>query len=208
MERRRIGAADSDREIQELDTTRARVAWYYFVAGLTQQEIAKKLNFARTRVNRIVGQLRADGAVRTEIKLSLIDCVELEDKLQKKYGLVSVRVVPHLDDEQDQQRAIGKAAGEVLDELLTDGVGLGVGWGRTLAAALPSLTPRRFRNAWVATLMGGLTHGLGTTTFELATAFARTLGSECSEQVTNGTAGPQAVECRHHVALQRVGPHE
>jgi DNA-binding transcriptional regulator LsrR (DeoR family) len=179
MERRRSGTTIPDREVQESDTTRARVAWYYFVGGLTQQEIARKLNFARTRVNRIVGQLRADGAVHTEIRLSLIDCVKLEDKLQARYGLVSARVVPHLDDEQDQQRAIGEAAGEVLDLMLSDGVGLGVGWGRTLAAALPSLTQRRFTRAWVATLMGGLTHGLGTTTFELATAFARTLGSEC-----------------------------
>lgn len=179
MERRRSSAATPDREVQESDRTRARVAWYYFVGGLTQQEIAKKLNFARTRVNRIVGQLRAEGTVRTEIKLSLIDCVALEDRLEAKYGLLSARVVPHLDDETEQQRAIGEAAGEVLDSMLADGIGLGVGWGRTLAAAVPRLTARRFNKAWVATLMGGLTHGLGTTTFELATAFARTLGSEC-----------------------------
>jgi DNA-binding transcriptional regulator LsrR (DeoR family) len=63
--------------------------------------------------------------------------------------------------------------------MLIDGIGLGVGWGRTLAAALPRLQPRRFEKAWVATLMGGLTRGLGTTTFELATAFAKALGSEC-----------------------------
>lgn len=172
-------SGESERTFQESDTTRARVAWYYFVGGLTQQEIARKFNMTRMRVNRLVGQLRTDGSVRTEIMLPLIDCVELEDGLQKKYGLSSARVVPHLDDEHEQQRAIGEAAGEVLEPLLVDGIGLGVGWGRTLAAAIPRLTPRRFDKAWVATLMGGLTRGLGTTTYELATAFAKLLGSEC-----------------------------
>jgi DNA-binding transcriptional regulator LsrR (DeoR family) len=179
MERTEDGAGETDREFQESDETRARVAWYYFVGGLTQQEIARKFDITRRRVNRIVGQLRAEGSVRTEIKLALVDCIELEDRLQKFYDLQSVRVVPSLDDEREQQRVIGEAAGEVLDSLLEDGAGLGVGWGRTLAAALPCISPRHYTKSWVATLMGGMTQGLGTTTFELATAFAKALGSEC-----------------------------
>jgi DNA-binding transcriptional regulator LsrR (DeoR family) len=164
---------------QESDVVRARIAWYYFVGGLTQQEIARKFNITRLRVNKLVGQLRAEGLVRTEIRLPLIDCVELEGELQSKYGLVSARVVPHLDDENEQQRAIGEAAGEILDSMLVNGMGLGIGWGRTLAAAIPRLTPRRFERAWVATLMGGLTQGPGTSSYELVTAFAKALGSAC-----------------------------
>ena len=40
------------------DQLRARIAWYYFVAGLTQQEISDRLGIARARVNKIAGQLR------------------------------------------------------------------------------------------------------------------------------------------------------
>lgn len=170
---------DADRDIQETDAMRARVAWYYFIGGLTQQDIAKKFAITRTRVNRIVGQLRSDGSVRTEIKLPLIGCIELENELEKRFGLQSARVVPYLEDEREQQRVIGESAGELLDSLLEDGDGLGVGWGRTLAAALPRVSPRFQARGWVATLMGGMTQGLGTTTFELATAFAKVLGAEC-----------------------------
>ena len=172
-------AGEPARLFQETADTRARIAWYYFVGGLTQQDIARKFNITRLRVNKLVGQLRAEGLVRTEIKLPLIDCVELEDGLQNKYGLASARVVPFLEDEDEQQRAIGEAAGEILDSMLVDGMGLGVGWGRTLAAVIPRLTPRHFEKAWVATLMGGLTQGPGTTSYELATAFAKALGSTC-----------------------------
>jgi DNA-binding transcriptional regulator LsrR (DeoR family) len=58
-------------------------------------------------------------------------------------------------------------------------MGLGVGWGRTLSFALKKIAPRRFSRSWVATLMGGLTRGSGTNTFEVSTGFARALGSEC-----------------------------
>ena len=173
------GPGDNDRDIQETDAMRARVAWYYFVGGLTQQEIARKFEITRTRVNRIVGQLRAEGSVRTEIKLPLVGCIELENKLESRFGLQSARVVPYLEDDHEQQRVLGETAGELLDSLLEDGSRLGVGWGRTLASALPRITPRSQSKGWVATLMGGMTQGLGTTTFELATAFAKVLGSEC-----------------------------
>ncbi|WP_181699047.1 sugar-binding transcriptional regulator [Chthonobacter albigriseus] len=158
---------------------RARVAWYYYVGGLTQQEIADRIGITRLRVNRIVGQVRTDGSVQIDIRLPLARCVALEEKLKDRFGLIDARVVPAIDDTQDLQRVIGEAAGAMLDPLLLDGQGFGVGWGRTLSAAIKRLTPRRFSRAWVATLMGGLTRGSGTNTFEVSTEFARVLGAEC-----------------------------
>lgn len=163
----------------EAEHVRARVAWYYYIGGLTQQEIANRIGITRLRVNRIVGQLRADGSVRVDIRLPLARCVALEEKLKARYRLADARVVPSLDDDAALQVAVGEAAGAVLDTLVADGNGLGVGWGRTLSAALRRMTPRRHPQGWVATLMGGLTRGSGTNTFEVATGFARVLGSEC-----------------------------
>jgi DNA-binding transcriptional regulator LsrR (DeoR family) len=157
----------------------ARVAWYYYVGGMTQQEIANRLGLTRLRVNRIVGQVRSDGLVRIEVKLPLANCVALEERLKARYSLDDVTVVPSVSDPDIQQQMIGEAAGAMLDLLLDDGIGLGVGWGRTLRAAARRLTARRLNGSWVAALMGGLTRGSGTNTFEVATEFARTLGAEC-----------------------------
>jgi DNA-binding transcriptional regulator LsrR (DeoR family) len=63
--------------------------------------------------------------------------------------------------------------------LLTDGKGIGVGWGRTLSAAAKRMTRRSACSNWVATLMGGLTRGSGDNTFEVASEFARNIGGEC-----------------------------
>lgn len=157
----------------------ARVAWYYYIGGMTQQEIADRLGLTRLRVNRMVGQARAEGLVRIDVKMPLASCVALEERLKDELGLEAVTVIPTLPDPDALQQAIGEAAGIMLDPLLKDGNGLGVGWGRTLRAAVRRLTPRRHPASWVAALMGGLTRGSGTNTFEVATEFARSLGADC-----------------------------
>lgn len=168
------GGAESD-----LDQAKARAAWYYFVGGLTQQEIADRLGMTRLRVNRLVGQARSDGSVRIEIRIPIVECIELEQKLATRYGLKDCVVVPSVADNADQQRVIGEAAAVLLGRHLEDGQAIGVGWGRTLRAGLARLTPRRHARSWVVAMMGGLTRGSGTNTFEVSTELARRIGAEC-----------------------------
>ena len=166
---------------QEMEAaqTRARVAWLYFIGGLTQQEIADQLGLTRLRTNKILGQVRSDGSVFIDIRLPMADCIEAEERLKAKFGLAHVSVVPSLPDEAEQQRVIGEAAGGMLDGLLENGMGLGVGWGKTLAAGLKRVTARPMTESWVTSVMGGLTRGSGSSTFEVATGFARAISAEC-----------------------------
>ena len=139
---------ESKQDISETQI-QARVTWYYYVGGLTQQEIADRLGLTRNRVNRIVGQARADGLVRIEVRLPLANCVALEERLKARYELDDVAVVPSTSDPAVQQQVIGEAAGIMLESLLRDEIGLGVGWGRTLRAAGRRLTARRLPGSWV-----------------------------------------------------------
>lgn len=157
----------------------ARACWYYYIGSMTQQEIADRLGLTRLRVNKILGQARQDGLVSIEIKLPLANCVAFEERLKARFALDEVTVVPSLADPDALQQAVGEAAGLMLDGLLEDGVGLGVGWGRTLRAATRTMKQRRFSRSWVTSLMGGMTRGAGTNTFEVATEFARVIGAEC-----------------------------
>ena len=158
---------------------RARIAWYYYVAGLTQQEISDRLGIARARVNKIAGQLRADGSVVVDIRLPLVTCVELEEKLKAIYGLKQVAVVPSVADDEQLRRMIGDAGGIVLDALIGDNQCLSVGWGRTLSASIKRLRSRQLKDSSVVSLMGGLTRGSETNTFEVSTELAKTLGADC-----------------------------
>jgi len=158
---------------------RARIAWYYYVAGLTQQEISDRLGIARARVNKIAGQLRADGSVVVDIRLPLVSCVELEEQLKAIYALKQVAVVPSVADDEQLRRMIGDAGGIMLDALIADGQCLSVGWGRTLSASIKRLRCRQLKDSSVVSLMGGLTRGSETNTFEVSTELAKTLGADC-----------------------------
>src|SRR4051812_46606581 len=107
-----VGLEATDAQVQ------ARVAWYYYVGGMTQQAIANRLGLTRLRVNRIVGQVRSDGLVRIEVKLPLANCVALEERLKAVYLLDDVTVVPSVPDADIQQQMIGEAAGTMLELLL------------------------------------------------------------------------------------------
>jgi len=166
-------------EANNADRLRARIAWYYYVAGLTQQEISERLGIARARVNKIAGQLRADGSVVVDIRLPLASCVELEEKLKDAFGLKAVAVVPSADDDEQQRRMLGDAAGGILDELIADGQCISVGWGRTLTASIRQMRARQLAGASVVSLMGGLMRGSETNAFEVSTELAKTVGAEC-----------------------------
>jgi DNA-binding transcriptional regulator LsrR (DeoR family) len=171
--------ADTGAESPEGEDVRTRAIWFYFVAGLTQQQIADRLGLTRLRVNKIIGQARADGLVRIEVRMPLARCVALEERLRERFGFRHVTVVPSVDDPAEMQRIIGEAAGALIDPMRRNGLGFGLGWGRTLSAAVRSLATRRLDDAWTVTLMGSLTRGSGVNTFEVATGFAGRIGSDC-----------------------------
>jgi DNA-binding transcriptional regulator LsrR (DeoR family) len=159
---------------------RARVAWYYFVGGLTQQEIASRMSMTRLRVNKLIGQVREDGAVHIDVTLPLTDCVELAEALSDRYGLVDAAVVPDLPDHVEQKRVMGEAAGMMIGALIEGrDLGIGIATGRTLSFAVRALQERPHPDSWVVGLTGGVTRSSGTNTFEVATSFARKLGVEC-----------------------------
>lgn len=159
---------------------RARVAWFYFVGGLTQQEIAAKMNMTRLRVNKIIGQVREEGAVQVEVNLPLCECIALSEDVAERYGLAEALIVPDLPDYLEQKRVIGEAAG-VMAGALIEGrdLGIGIATGRTLSFAVRRLVARPHSNSWVVGLTGGVTRSSGTNTFEVATSLARKLGVEC-----------------------------
>lgn len=169
---------DGDEVWEELDRT--RVAWFYFVGGLTQQEIASRMDMTRLKVNKIIGQIRDQGAVQIDLTLPLTDCIDLAERLAQRYGLAGALVVPDLPDPLEQKRVIGEAAG-VMAGALIDGkdLGIGVSTGRTLSFAVRKLVTRPHSDSWVVGLTGGVTRSSGTNSFEVATSFARRLGIEC-----------------------------
>ena len=81
------GEASGNPAAEASERLRARIAWYYFVGGLTQQDISQRVGLTRARVNRILASCRADGMVRVDIRSPHARCVELEQALVARRGL-------------------------------------------------------------------------------------------------------------------------
>jgi DNA-binding transcriptional regulator LsrR (DeoR family) len=171
------GFASPRVEREEQLTTRA--AWLYFVAGLTQAQIGKKLGLSRIRVNRLLAQAREQGMVQIRITGRLAECIALEESLKERFGLEEAVVVPTPPSQALIPQVIGAAAGSVLAARLKDGMSVGVGWGRTLRLSLRSVPRRPLRKLSVVSLMGGLTRGAAMNPHETASHLADLLDAQC-----------------------------
>jgi DNA-binding transcriptional regulator LsrR (DeoR family) len=169
-----------------------RAAWLYFVAGLTQVQIAKKLGVNRIRVNRLLGQAREQGMVQIHITGRLAECVALEARLRETFGVTEAIVVPTPPDQALVYHVIAAAAGETLNRRLENGMSVGVGWGRTLRLSLRSVPRRPMKKLEVVSLLGGLTRGSAMNPFETATHLADLVGAQCYYIAAPALAGSVA----------------
>jgi DNA-binding transcriptional regulator LsrR (DeoR family) len=171
--------------------TEVRAAWLYFMEGLTQAEIARRLGTTRLRINRILVDARRNGLVGITLNAELASCVELERQMVREFKLKSAVVVPTPEDEAQVPVILGRAAAGFLSHHLEGHRvrGLGIGWGNTLREMIRHMRAARYPDLWVSSMMGGLTHGLEFNTFDLASELARRLHSQCQYLVAPIYAG-------------------
>lgn len=161
---------------------RVRVAWLYFMEGLTQADLAARLGITRLRANRLLGEARASGLVGIQINARLSDCVALERQLVEVAGLRDAIVVPTPADPDQIPVLLGRAAADYLSKYLEENRvrGLGVGWGASLRETIRHLRSANLPDLSVNSMMGGLTHGLELNTFEIASELARRVNAQCN----------------------------
>src|SRR5947209_4670485 len=77
----------------------ARAAWLYYGAGLTQGEVAKRLNVPSVKAHRLIARANRLGLVRVTIDAPITACMRLEEELQRRFKLRLCIVAPELDDD-------------------------------------------------------------------------------------------------------------
>jgi DNA-binding transcriptional regulator LsrR (DeoR family) len=153
-----------------------RIAWHYYVSSLTQQQIADLLGITRLRVNKALAICRETGLVQIRITSPLASCIALEQRLQARFGLERVTVVPSPDDPARIFRVLGAGVAPTLEAHLRDGCTVAVGWGRTLRQAVRELRGKPLSGMTVVSLLGGLHYGSANNTVELASSLAGLFG--------------------------------
>lgn len=141
------------------DSLATRAAWLHYVGGLTQAAVAKRLGVPSVKAHRLIARAVAEGVVKVTIDGSIVGCVELEMRLAERYGLDSCEVAPDLGEEGIPLRALGHAGAGYLKREIERGEArvIGLGHGRTLAAAVQHMPRLSAPATKFVSLLGGLT---------------------------------------------------
>lgn len=114
------------------------VARRHYVDGASRVELAQELGISRFKVGRLLQRAVETGIVRIEIRSPAELDLHLSGALEARYGLRRALVVPTTDGHEVLE-AIGRTAGELLREVVTQEDVLGVGGGRSLRAMVGHL---------------------------------------------------------------------
>lgn len=173
------------------DALLVRVAWLYYVAALTQEEVAGRLGLHRTRVTRLLSEARERGLVSVTIQHDSARLLEVERAIERRFGLEACLTTPPIGFEAAgsdaallrlqgavARRAVGTAGANFLrNQLVLRPMTVGVSWGRTIAEVATQLSGVRNPGARFVSLMGSLTRNAASNPFEVVqTLVARTGG--------------------------------
>ncbi|GAD57626.1 sugar-binding transcriptional regulator [Limimaricola cinnabarinus] len=127
------------------ETTRlddaARAGWLYYVAGNTQDEIAKKLGVSRQSAQRLVSLAVSEKLVKVRLDHPIARCMDLSGALAQRFKLKVIEVVPTDPTAPELLTGIAIAAAAEMEKLLKSPEEkiIALGTGRALRACVEQL---------------------------------------------------------------------
>jgi len=147
----------SNSEIRKLDDA-ARAGWLYYVAGKTQEEIAKKLNVSRQSAQRMVALSVSEGLIKVRLEHPVAKCMDLKVKLKNRFGLQSCIVVPSDDEDPNSTLGLSQAGANEIERHLKSAEPkvLAMGTGRVLRACVDELSLLSCEQHKIVALLGNM----------------------------------------------------
>lgn len=136
---------------QEVKT---KIAFWYHTCGMTQDEIARRLGLTQQKVNAVIGSLRDEGIVTVSVRGCEREHLDWESLLEERFGLRQVIITPAYDSAAFAFYKVASAAAQHLEQIIEDGMTIGVSWGQTLAATVAEMRFSRKSGCRVIQLMG------------------------------------------------------
>src|SRR5437773_4457609 len=111
--------ATPDSEKLRLDEA-ARAGWLYFIAGHTQDEIAKMLQISRASAQRLVSLCLAERLITFRLEHPIAACMELAARLKEAFKLAHCEVVPSDPAAPHSAAGIAERAANALALMLSN----------------------------------------------------------------------------------------
>lgn len=142
-----------------------KAAYLYYIKGIPQSKIARKLNISVPTVSRLLNKAREDKIIEFVIKDPYLECIELEQELMNRFGLKEViiaadpienKIEEKEENPDSHKKLVALEGARYLQRIIKDEDVLGIAFGRTMYYMIHYLNPCQKVNAQFVTLHGGL----------------------------------------------------
>lgn len=163
----------SDQDTSRLDDA-ARAGWLYFIAGNTQDEIARKLNVSRQTAQRLVSLAVSEKLVTFRLQHPIAACMELAERMLDRFGLGHCEVSPSDPAADASLAGVAGLAAAFLESRLRNGrhMIVGLGTGRAMRAAVDQMPRMTCPNHQLVSMVGNIAPDGSATFFDVLSKLA------------------------------------
>ncbi|WP_299151747.1 sugar-binding domain-containing protein [uncultured Tateyamaria sp.] len=164
-------------------TQLSNVALLYYGEGMTQSEIAKRLQVSRVTVVNLLRDAREEGIVEIHVGGQHLAESTLSRELCEKFGLDDVYISDAFTgtevDRAATLRQLGRVSATAFLNIIEPGDKVGVAWGETVHALSSALPRARVEGAEVSQLIGSMISGRVPASETCAIQIANQIGAQC-----------------------------
>ena len=177
-------AKESSTSLSEKRALLGSVALLYYGEGLTQQEIAKRLDVARTTVVNMLRDARELGIVDIRVDGESLRSSRLASKLCEALKLEDVYVARTLDpsrsgSDAEMMRQLGRVSAIAMRDILRPGDNLGVAWGLPIQSLAEHLRSQAVEDISVLQMIGSISTQFIPASEKCTIDIANKLGAVC-----------------------------
>jgi len=167
------------REARKRDTA-ARAAWLYYIAGNTQEEIARRMSISRPAVQRLIAQATSEGLIKMRLDHPISACMELAEELQQRFELGFCQVVPSDPAHPEMVKGLAVCAADCLESYLVreQPVTLALGTGRAMRMSVDEVSTMQRPQHRIVSLVGTMALDGSASPYEVVMRLADRVGAQ------------------------------
>ncbi|MFO3704757.1 sugar-binding transcriptional regulator [Xanthomonas codiaei] len=171
--------ANSDSDTTRLDAA-ARAGWLYYIAGNTQDEIARKLKVSRATAQRLVSLCLSQRLITFRLEHPIAACMDLAAQLQDRFGIGYCEVAPTDPADPGLVTGVAERAAALLESTLRSDTPsiIGIGTGRSMRAAVERIPAMQTRNHQLVSLVGNISPDGSASPFDAVARLADLTGAQ------------------------------
>ena len=155
-------------------------AWLYHIENRTQIEIADELEVSRQTVANYLNEAMSQGLIQVQLRPDILEEHSIAADVKQRFGLEAVHIIPTPKPERELIDRLGRAGGQIVHDMSTDGDIIGVAFGRTVHRLGLSMPSANQPNTKVVQVAGCSIGGSGTSPEICASLIASKLSAHCT----------------------------